>query len=416
MLPSTDAMSRQKLLSLLKNYWPLIAIVILIVLSIHVRLLDYKWPYLRNIDSYVYFRQMDQIVANNGFLPDFDPYVQAPDGNTIVGNTFAGNFYIYLGAYAYMFFHAFMADMQLWQFLIWFPPLIISLAAVPMYFIGKILYDRRAGVLAAFFVLFDISIVSRSLGGDPDNDAIVLLMPLILMAVYLYTYKKIEQQKISLKALAFYTVIFGFLLFLWANTWGGGYWYVIWLIAGFVVLKIISDLIAHRSKHPLGKHKWLLAHLLGSLLLFFILSAAIGSTGIILGTLQGPFSFAAIKDEGGREFPNVYVSVAELQPPGDVRSIIQRISPLDFNTNPAAILISPFFLMVYALVYLLYSYAKKRQHLDTLLLLFIWFLGPFLSTIIAIRFSILFSAPIALGSAIILAKLVRLASHEKIED
>jgi hypothetical protein len=33
--------------------------------------------------------------------------------------------------------------------------LMAALMAIPMYYIGKILYDRRAGVLAAFFIVFD---------------------------------------------------------------------------------------------------------------------------------------------------------------------------------------------------------------------------------------------------------------------
>lgn len=406
---------KQTLIRIFKNYWPALAVLLIIVLSVHVRLLDYRWPYLRNIDSYVYFRQMDMIISNNGALPDYDPYVLAPAGNRIEGNTFAGNVYVYLGAYSYMFFHAFMPGMQLWQFLVWFPPLIASLMAIPMYYIGKLLYDRRAGVMAAFFVVFDISIMARTLGGDPDNDGMVLLMPLIIIALYLYFYKKIEQGKISFRKLGAYAAIFGFALFLWANTWGGGYWYILWLITGFVILKIV--IAALRDRGTAARQKLLLAHLIGGIVIFVILASIFDSVSFAFSGIQGPFSFAAIKEEGGREFPNVYVSVAELQPPGDIRSIIQRITPVDINANPAAILISPFFLMIYTLVYLAYSYIKKRQHLDTLLLLFIWFLGPLLSTTIGIRFSILFSAPMALGSAIFLAKIIRLASTgEKLED
>ena len=56
--------------------------------------------------------------------------------------------------------------------------------------------------------------------------------------------------------------------------------------------------------------------------------------------------------------------------------------------------------------------------MDTVILLLIWFIGPLLATIVAVRFSILFSAPIAIGSAIFLSKMFRLASGEdqKFED
>jgi asparagine N-glycosylation enzyme membrane subunit Stt3 len=130
----------------------------------------------------------------------------------------------------------------------------------------------------------------------------------------------------------------------------------------------------------------------------------------------GPFKFQQLKSEEGIEFPNVYVSVAELQG-GDIRGVIQRTSAINFESAPLLILVSPFFLMIYALIYLTYSFYRKRQHLDTLILLLVWFVGPFMATVVAIRFSTLFSAPIAIGSAIILAKIINMvANKEKLED
>ncbi|KKQ37610.1 MAG: hypothetical protein US54_C0030G0017, partial [Candidatus Roizmanbacteria bacterium GW2011_GWA2_37_7] len=128
------------------------------------------------------------------------------------------------------------------------------------------------------------------------------------------------------------------------------------------------------------------------------------------------FKFSQLKSEEGIEFPNVYVSVAELQG-GDIKGAIQRTSPIDIGNNPLMLLISPFFLMIYALIYLTYSFYKKRQHIDTFILLLVWFLGPFTAAIIAVRFSALFSAPLAIGSAIIFAKIINMTLHkEKFED
>ncbi len=69
--------------------------------------------------------------------------------------------------------------------------------------------------------------------------------------------------------------------------------------------------------------------------------------------------------------------------------------------------------MVYALIYLLYSYFKTKMHMDTVLLLIIWFVGPFLATILAVRFSILFSAPMAIGSGIILSKILNMLLYKE---
>jgi hypothetical protein len=191
-------------------------------------------------------------------------------------------------------------------------------------------------------------------------------------------------------------------------------------------------------------------------------------------TFTGPFEFQLIKSEENREFPNVYVSVAELQTSGNMKSIIQRTSPdvVDSQTgnlNPVRLFLTPnpFILFIYSIIYLFYSSArnrykidkfglamiwlvipifivgistevdalivaffiyliallaffgvKEKNHLDTLTLLIIWFLGPVAATLVAVRFSTLFSPPIAIGAGIIFSKLFRTITGEdkKIED
>jgi len=358
---------------------------------------------------------MDEIVANGGVMPSFDNLMLAPDGAPRKVELFP---YQYLGAYSYMFVRIF-ADIQLWQWLIYLPAILASLMAIPMYYIGKILYDRRAGVLAAFFVVFDISNISRTLGGDPDSDAIVLLFPLIVMAVFLFTYKYIEKEKLNKKAILF-SIITGILLGLWGHIWVG-YWYVIWLITGMIILKFLIDYM--RTKNL--RQEWQnIKHIIYSYIIMIVIMSLIlvpfFGLSKIANAFTGPIEFQDIKKDtsimSGEKtiFPNVYVSVAELQESGGIKDIILRTTTL----QGPLLFISPFFLMIYALIYLLYSYYKKKQHLDTAILLLIWFLGPLLATIIAVRFTVLFSAPMAIGSAIILTKLWRMArgEDEKFED
>src|SRR3989344_8071456 len=90
----------------IKMYCAFFAILVIIFLGVYIRTLDYNLPYLRNIDSYAFGRQMEAIVENNGRLPLRDNLFLAPDGTEIVS---AGqNFYIYSGAYSYMFFRLFL--------------------------------------------------------------------------------------------------------------------------------------------------------------------------------------------------------------------------------------------------------------------------------------------------------------------
>ncbi len=394
----------EKIASLVKNKWVVIALVIIILLGMYVRLVDYRWGYLRNIDSYVFYRWMDETVQNGGILPAHDSYQLAPNGFDRPMEWIYP--YFYIGAYSYMLTANFVS-ITLEQFLIYFPPFLAILAAIPLYFIGKLLYDRKAGVLAAFIYTFDINNISRSLGGDPDSDAIVILVSMIAIASFIFVYKYSTTEKTLSKRLVLYSVLSGLVLWIWYSTWAG-YWYVFWLITGLVMFKLIANIV--QKKHfinGLKETKYVLAAFAICMAVSFALTFPSYGGTKLTSALTGPIEFQSIKGEDS-QFPNVYVSVAELQQSGGPREIIERTSTI----GGAGILISPFFLMLYALAYLLYSYYKKQQHLDTVLLLLVWFLGPFIATMIAIRFSILFSAPLALGSAIILSKIIRMTTGE----
>jgi len=398
-------MMKEKAIKILKKYWPLILIVIIMVAGFQIRLLDYRWPYLRNIDSYNFFREISNIVSNNGVMPGYDPLLLPPQGTGIPGT--AGPFvpYQYLAAYSYMIYNA-ISPTEIWKFLIWFPPLLAALLAIPMYFIGKFLYNRKAGVLAAFFMVFDISVMSRTLGGDPDSDAIVLLLPLIVIALFLLSYKYADKIKtIMSKRLLLYSIITGIFFGIWGLAWAGE-WFVLWLLAGFFIIKILFDIIKTRSirKTFIGLKAPIFSFII-ILIIYFAIGASVQGIGFVTGSIQGPFSFGDIKGEENREFPNVYVSVAELQNPGGLKDVIQRVTAISIEANPLAAIISPFFLMIYGLIYMVYSYVKRREHLDTLIFLLIWFIGPLIATLIATRFSILFSAPMAICSAIFLVML-----------
>lgn len=395
---------REKLIHLLKNRWTIIAIVIIILLSMYVRLVDYRWPYLRNIDSYVFYRWIDEIVQNNGILPTLDVYQLTPDGFYRPPQWIYP--YFYIGAYGYMLVNNFV-HLPLWEFLIYFPPFLATLAVIPLYFIGKALYDRKAGVFAAFIYVFDISNLSRSLGGDPDSDAIVILMSMITMAALILTYKYASLAESFNKKLLLYSILTGIVLWVWYSTWAG-YWYIFWLFAGFIILKIIFTILKRRNiKMAWHDTKYIVMSFLLYMILAFVLTIPSYGLSKIDSALAGPIQFQSIKGEDV-QFPNVYVSVAELQQSGGPREIIERTSVV----GGPLILLSSFFLMIYTLIYLLYSYYKKREHIDTVLLLLVWFLGPFLATVVAVRFSILFSAPLAIGSAIIFSKIIRMATGE----
>ncbi|MBI3190911.1 hypothetical protein HYZ41_04390 [archaeon] len=384
---------KSKLTSIILRRWVIIALILIIVFGAYIRLVDYRWPYLRNIDSYNFARDIEDIVSNGGAFPARNELAQAPFG---VDRVISQDFYVYFVAYMYMLYHM-ATGTQLFQFLIWFPALLGALAAVPMYFLVKTLYDKKAAVIAAALIVFDAAIMARTLGGDPDSDGIVLLMPLIVLALYFITYK-ISTKEGFVKKTILLSVLTGLSLAAWYYTWSG-FWFVVWIITGFLLVKIFLRFAGTKKiKYTLYSFKTQIFSYAIIIFMFLLLTVPIFGMSTIISTATGPFSFQEIKSEA-TTFPNVYVSVAELQSPGDAKEIINRIG-------------ISFFFLIFSLIYLLYSFVKKRQHIDTIILLLIWFVGPFLATLVAVRFTILFSAPIAIGTGILFSKILRLASGE----
>jgi asparagine N-glycosylation enzyme membrane subunit Stt3 len=403
----------------LKKYWPLIAIIFIILLGMHIRLTDYRWDYLRNIDSYAFMREMELIV-DNGFLQTTDPlFFRSEYEQGLVSPLDFNPLWIfrapyqYFGAYSYIFATMFNPDLQLWQHLIYLPPLIASLSAIPMYYIGKLLYDRRAGVMAALFYVFDISNISRSLAGDPDTDAVVMLMPLIVMAFYLLMYKRIEIKKRIDRLSIVYAFFAGMSLALWQNVWAG-YWYIPWLLLGFLIIKTAVKIFDTKDilKGIVAMKRYFIGFAL-VLLFYGLLNFPFFGTELVASTVFGPFEYQEVKSEDNRAFPNVYVSVAELQESGDIVSIIRRTTVVD----GILLWISPFMLTLYSLIMLLvgYLFYGRKRYFDTFVILTLWFVGPVLATFIAVRFTLLFSPPLALGTAILLSAMYGYASKFKKE-
>jgi len=390
-----------------RNYAAIILITI-ILLSFWLRTFNFHQNWLLNVDSYFHYRYMKYIangkvenltlIRNNHLVnatyPLYDPLMEAPNGRE-----FRPNLYHYLGAYSYLLGKLVIPNLELWVFLIYFPVILTSLCAIPAYYIGKILYDKRAGLLTAFLFLFNPSILARTMGGDPDNDCWVLLLPLVTLAFFLLANKFSEEKR--MKRALVYSLFSGIFFAALAYSWV--YWHVFYLITGFVVFKIvISSILDYLSgrKIALKNYKALAAVYGVTIATFFLLTVPVKGVGVITTSFFGPFQALQLKAEI-REFPNVYVSVAEMMQGGDVKTIAARVGVPLF-----------FFSTVCFLPYATASFIFRRKHLDTLIFVTLWMLGFLYASVFAIRFTIFLVFPLALASSIFLIKLLRLANGE----
>ncbi len=381
------------------RYWTFAAIVLIIFLGTYARTFSYSYPFLRNVDSYNFVYEMQQIL-DSGHIRAHDNLSLAPNG---LDRQIGRDLYPYIMAYTYSFAKIFSPNYALAQYLIWSPALLIALVAIPMYFIGKMLYDRRTGVMAAFFTVFNLSIVSRTLGADPGRNSAVIFFSITAIALFLYAYKHVNAKGFDRRGIL-YTAAAGIGLGIWGFVWIG-FWYVVWLLGGFVVAKVLIEIF--RKRNLVGGIKFAKRPLIlyiACMAIFFLMTVPILGLGSIADTVSGPISFTSIKSDNGM-FPNVYVSVAEL-----------NVSGLAGIITSANIVLFTF--MIFSFFYLFFSYRANKSEfkLDTLILLIIWFLGPLYASTNGVRFEILFAAPVALGAGIFISKLFRAIEGEKWSD
>ncbi len=387
-----------KPMKFLKKYWIEILVVFIFFLSYYVRISGFHYPYLRNIDSYSFYREM-QLIYENGHLPKLDNLADAPSGMGF-GKVL---FYPYFGAYTYKLFKYFIPNLQLWRFLIYFPAILASLSVFPLYIAGKNLYDKKAGLFLSFLMIFNPSMVSRTLGGDPDSDAIVFLITSIVFMCVSFMIK----YKSDKKKLIYSSIFAGASFALFAFTWVG-YWYLYWITIGYFITAAIFDYI-YNYIHKTKVDKKYIEHvgIAITVMTISMLVLAVPYFGLhfFRSTFQAPFDMISqlsptggLKGETG-QFPNVYVSVAELMSPGGVLKVIA--------TN-----ISEFLLTFGALGYLIWAFFKKKKHIDTASLLISWLLITMYASLNAVRFEIFLAFPLALGSSIFLSKVFRLLTGE----
>ena len=395
-MPELEIEIKLDFLRKIKKHWTFLALIIIFLLSFSIRLSNFHWPYLLNIDSYFHYRYMKYIaegrtealtIERNGELIQtsdlkYDPLMTAPNGKL-----FNPNPYHYIGAYSYLFVKLFFPYLELWRFLIYFPVFITSLMVIPAYILGKTIYDKKAGVLAAFLILFNPAIMSRTVGGDPDNDCWVLLLPLTVLALYFLAYKNTDGNLRNKKAII-YSFLAGLFFTIFAYSWVS--WYIFYLILGFCVVVSILGYITKKIDIEKIKHIWLTFVIF--FLTFVLISFSISGTSKIYTNLIGPFQSLKLKSEVG-QFPNVYVSVAEMMSGGSLKTVAQRTGTLLF------------FLGFLSLIYLSYSYLMNRKHLEALVLLGLWIIAPLYASLVAIRFTILLALPLSLATAILLSRL-----------
>ncbi len=221
----------EKIKKVLKKRWYLIALLIIFLLSLHIRFFTLDGDWLLAYDPYFHYRYTGYVVEN-GIMPAWDSMSYYPPGRPINHPPVMH----YTTAYLYMIFGS---GMSLMLFCKYMAGIYGALATIPAFFLGKEFSDKKAGLLAAFFIGTSVAVLTRTMAGFYDTDGLVVFFTLLTMYLLVRSFKK--------KSLINHILAFlGLVLF--GLTWGQG-WYI-------PIIVMISSFAYFITLVFIGKKEW----------------------------------------------------------------------------------------------------------------------------------------------------------------
>jgi oligosaccharyl transferase (archaeosortase A-associated) len=213
---------------------------------------------LTGADAYDYMRLVDNIVYNFPHLTPFDPYNIYP-GGAITGT--APDLFAYLMAFAAKLLGpANFSQQSVDVISVYVPPVIATLVIIPIYFIGRELFNRWAGVLAAAIFVILPGEIGRSLLGYTDQHIAEVLITTTLMLFVILALKNGRELELDKPADRSWTVLWrpllysalaGLCLGLFFLTWVGALLFVLLLFLYFLV-QFTVDHVRGKSVDYLG--------------------------------------------------------------------------------------------------------------------------------------------------------------------
>ena len=280
---------------------------------------DSGMPYFTEIDSYYNYRLTENYLKT-GHLGDTQVNGSEWDSLSTSPHGREANYQpviIMLAAWVYNFVNMF-TKVSLTQVAFWLGPIVGSLAVLPAFYIvrratgstwGAIVAGIIAGAAPAYF--------AHTYGGFFDTDMFNVLLPLMIV---LFLTESIYAKKPVFKAI--FAACSALCLGLFSMTWSG-YAYMVLLTFGSLILYLPASYIMDKldGKDLSNKKQWLLNNpatlplIVFAIVAVIVLGFTVGST--IFETITGVLGMSTSLQSAtaGTAYPNVYVSVGEMQIP-----------------------------------------------------------------------------------------------------
>ena len=213
------------------------------------------WIKFTGVDAYFFMRIVDNLVYNFPHLLTFDPYLLYPDGWVISAQTF---WPFLISVVTWLFGFGSPTQHTVDMVGVYFPAVLGALTTIPVYFIGKTLFNRWAGVMAAGLVaIFPGEFLGRSILGFTDYHVAEVMFTTVTMLFLILAVKAGRDKQLTLGNLwhgqwatvtkpFIYSILAGIFLGIYFLTWSGALLFV-FIIFVYLVIQFIIDHLKGRS-------------------------------------------------------------------------------------------------------------------------------------------------------------------------
>jgi len=213
------------------------------------------WVGFQSTDPWYHMRHIESLVRHFPNPMEFDPYGFYPSGTHVET---APLFDFMVGFPAWMF-GAWSPSIRIIETVgAYFPAVIGALVPIPMYFIAKALFGRRAGIVAALLIaILPGPFLANTLLGYTDHHSAEILFSVLVMLFFIQAINSAQHQNISLsdfrnkdwkalKRTLLYASLAGIALALYLLSWRSGS-FLVFILFSFFTIQFSIDYLRNKT-------------------------------------------------------------------------------------------------------------------------------------------------------------------------
>jgi dolichyl-diphosphooligosaccharide--protein glycosyltransferase len=210
------------------------------------------------VDAYYHMRLVDNMLHHFPQRITFDPYTSAPDGNSVGWPPF---FDWLIGGSAWLFGLGSPSQHLLDVVAAYIPAILGALIVVPVYFLGRVLFNHWTGLLSAGVIaVLPGDFMARSTVGNPDHHVAEILFTTIALLFLILALKSARKRRITFNHLRqrrwsivrqplVYSLLAGIFLGIYLLTWVGGLLFVFLVFLYFVIQSVVDHLRRENTEY-----------------------------------------------------------------------------------------------------------------------------------------------------------------------